>query len=336
MGGMLIDGRWQVRETGKPDRDGHFKRRDSTFRNWVTADGRAGPTGVEGFEAEPDRYHLYVSWACPWAHRTLILRALKGLESLIPVSVVHWKLGDEGWMFVKSDGATGDPVHHCNALFELYVRAQSDYTGNVTVPALWDKRRGTIVNNESADILRMFNEAFDAIGARPGDYYPSALREQIDRVNARVYDTVNNGVYKAGFARSQGAYEQAVTALFESLDWLEARLRDARFLVGNVLTEADVRLFTTLVRFDAVYHGHFKCNLRRLIDYPALWRYTRELLALPGVAPTVNLFHIKHHYYESHRAINPAGIVPLGPALDYGVPLVGAGIDQAIDPNQIA
>ena len=336
MGGLLIEGRWQAQDTGKPDRNGHFKRTESSFRNWVTADGSPGPTGTGGFSAEPDRYHLYVSWACPWAHRTLILRALKGLESLVPVSVVHWKLGDEGWTFVKLDGATGDRANHANALFELYVRACADYSGHVTVPVLWDTRRGTIVNNESADILRMFNHAFDAVGARPGDYYPPPLREQIDEINARVYDTVNNGVYKAGFARSQAAYEKAVLPLFETLDWLEARLRLTRFLAGEVLTEADVRLFTTLLRFDPVYHGHFKCNLRRLVDYPALWRYTRDLLALPGVAPTVNLFHIKHHYYGSHTAINPTGIVPLGPVIDYGMPLVGAGTDRAVDPNAVA
>ena len=330
MGGVLVEGRWQAQDVGKPDDSGHFKRVESSFRNWITPDGRSGPTGTDGFRAEADRYHLYVSWACPWAHRTLILRALKQLESLVPVSVVHWKMGDQGWTFLKSDGATGDPVNHCNALYELYVRARPDYSGHATVPVLWDKRRGTIVNNESADILRMFNSAFDGLGARPGDFYPAAKRKEIDDVNARVYDTVNNGVYKAGFARTQAAYEQAVVALFDTLDWLEVRLRHSPFLVGDAITEADVRLFTTLLRFDAVYHGHFKCNLRRLIDYSALWRYTRRLLAVPGVASTVNLFHIKHHYYGSHASINPSGVVPLGPDLDYGVPLSGARISPAI------
>jgi putative glutathione S-transferase len=318
--GSLVDGRWQTGEVGKAGAGGHFQRKDSAFRNWVTADGAAGPDGRAGFAAEPDRYHLYVSYACPWAHRALIMRALKGLESLIGVSVVHWKLSDQGWTFEAVDGATGDPVLGCEFLHGVYTRSAPDFTGSVTVPVLWDMRGSVIVNNESADIIRMFNGAFDGVGARGGDYYPAPLRAQIDEVNERVYDTVNNGVYKAGFAKSQAAYEKSVRPLFESLEWLEDRLAKSRFLVGDQLTEADIRLFTTLVRFDPVYHGHFKCNLKRIVDYPALWRFTCELMSMPEIGATVNTRHIKHHYYESHPSINPSGIVPVGPLLVYGSP----------------
>ena len=314
--GSLVEGRWQAGEVGKTATGGHFQRKDSSFRDWVTADGAAGPGQRAGFKAEAGRYHLYVSLACPWAHRTMILRTLKGLEALVPMSVVHWKMGEEGWTFVEGDGATGDRLFGSRFLHQVYTRSTPDYTGSVTVPVLWDTHESVIVNNESAEILRMFNTAFDGVGARPGDYYPAPLREEIDRINARVYETLNNGVYKAGFATSQDAYDHAVTPLFETLDALEQRLSRSRFLVGEQLTEADIRLFTTLVRFDPVYHGHFKCNLQRIVDYPGLWRFTRELASMPAVAQTVNLFHIKHHYYESHRGINPSGIVPAGPRHD--------------------
>ncbi len=318
--GLLVEGEWVDRWYDTASTGGRFLRGEAQFRNWITADGSPGPSGEGGFPAEAGRYHLYVSLACPWAHRTLIFRRLKGLEAMIGVSVVHWHMGDRGWSFERGPGTTGDTLYgHC-FLYELYRRAKPDYTGRVTVPVLWDRERETIVSNESSEIIRMFNAAFDGIGARPGDYYPEPLREEIDAVNARVYDTVNNGVYKSGFATSQEAYEEAVTALFESLDWLEARLAGRRYLLGPRLTEADWRLFPTLLRFDPVYFGHFKCNLRRLVEYPNLWGYTRELYQWPGVAETVNMMHIKHHYYGCHRTINPTGIVPLGPCIDFGLP----------------
>ena len=314
--GLLIDGRWhdQWYDTGKTG--GRFKRQDSRFRNWITPDGAPGPTGEGGFAAEPGRYHLYVSLACPWAHRTLIFRKLKGLEDAISLSVVHWLMRDEGWTFAEGPGVIADDVNGARVLHEVYTRAAPDYTGRVTVPVLWDKARGTIVSNESAEIIRMLNSAFDGVGAAPGDYCPSDLLGEIDAVNARVYDNVNNGVYKAGFATTQDAYEEAVRPLFETLDWLEERLTGRDFLVGDRLTEADWRLFTTLVRFDPVYVGHFKCNLRRIADYPALSAYLRRLYGMPGVAETVNFEHIKRHYYESHKTINPTGVVPLGPVMD--------------------
>ena len=314
--GLLIDGRWhdQWYDTGKTG--GRFKRQDSRFRNRITPDGAPGPTGEGGFAAEPGRYHLYVSLACPWAHRTLIFRKLKGLEDAISLSVVHWLMRDEGWTFAEGPGVIADDVNGARVLHEVYTRAAPDYTGRVTVPVLWDKARGTIVSNESAEIIRMLNSAFDGVGAAPGDYCPSDLLGEIDAVNARVYDNVNNGVYKAGFATTQDAYEEAVRPLFETLDWLEERLTGRDFLVGDRLTEADWRLFTTLVRFDPVYVGHFKCNLRRIADYPALSAYLRRLYGMPGVAETVNFEHIKRHYYESHKTINPTGVVPLGPVMD--------------------
>ncbi len=318
--GLLIEGEWVDRWYDTASTGGRFVRQDSRFRNWITADGAPGPTGEGGFAAEPGRYHLYVSLACPWAHRTLIFRRLKGLEEMIGLSVVHWHMGDRGWTFERGPGATGDSLYgHC-FLYELYRRAKPDYSGRVTVPVLWDRKRETIVNNESSEIIRMFNSAFDGLGAKPGDYYPEPLREEIDAVNARVYDTVNNGVYKSGFATGQEAYEEAVTALFDSLDWLEDRLSSRRYLLGPRVTEADWRLLTTLLRFDPVYHGHFKCNLRRLVDYPNLWGYTRELYQWPRVAGTVNMMHIKRHYYGCHRTINPTGIVPLGPLIDFAAP----------------
>ncbi len=327
--GLLIDGVWHEQETRAEA--GRFERAASVFRNWVTPDGRPGPTGSDGFAAAAGRYHLYVSLACPWAHRTLIMRALKGLEQIVPVSVTHWLIAEQGWSFMPGEGVIPDPLFNSRHLHELYTRADAHYSGPVTVPVLWDQHTQTIVNNESSEIIRMFAGAFDAMGAKAGDYYPKDLREEIDTVNARIYDTLNNGVYKAGFATTQQAYEEAVVPLFETLDWLEERLAQSRFLCGDRITEADIRLFTTLVRFDSVYHGHFKCNIRRLVDYKALWAYTRDIYQLPGVAPTVNFTHIKRHYYQSHKRINPTGIVPLGPALDFDAPADrGKNVDRLI------
>jgi glutathionyl-hydroquinone reductase len=321
--GMLVDGVWQDVWYDTASTGGRFERKASAFRNWVTPDGAAGPTGVGGFPAEGGRYHLYVSLACPWAHRTLIMRRLKGLESAVSLSVVHWLMRERGWTFTPGPCVTGDPINGAEALSQIYVAVDRHYTGRVTVPVLWDKARRTIVSNESAEIIRMLNNAFDGIGAAPGDYYPVPLRAEIDALNERIYREVNNGVYRAGFATTQAAYEEAVMTLFEALDWLEARLSASRFLLGDRLTEADIRLFTTLVRFDAVYHGHFKCNLRRIADYPALSRFTRDIYNLPSVAETVNFDHIKRHYYESHTTINPSGVVPLGPVIDFEVPARG-------------
>jgi len=324
--GLLIDGVWHDQGYDTAASGGRFQRKESAFRSWVTADGAPGPSGAGGFAAEPGRYRLYVSLACPWAHRALILRALKGLEDAIPVSVVHWLMGADGWSFEPGEGVVADPVLGARYLRELYVAADPHYTGRVTVPVLWDLQTGTVVSNESAEIIRMLNAAFDGVGAAPGDYYPEPLRAEIDRINARVYDTVNNGVYKAGFATSQEAYEEAVRPLFDSLDWLEDRLSQQRWLAGDRMTEADIRLFTTLVRFDPVYFGHFKCNIRRIADYPALLGFTREVYQTPGVAGTVDLGHIKRHYHQSHRGVNPTGIVPVGPEVDYAAPHGRAGM----------
>jgi glutathionyl-hydroquinone reductase len=315
--GLLVDGVWQDQWYDTTSTGGRFVRRESQFRNWVTADGRAGPTGRGGFRAEPGRYHLYVSLACPWAHRTLIMRAIKGLTDMVSVSVTHWRMLQNGWTFADGPGVVADPLHGAQFLYQVYLAAEPTYSGRVTVPVLWDRRTGTIVNNESAEIIRMLNSAFDGVGAEAGDYYPADLREEIDALNARIYDTVNNGVYKAGFATTQDAYEEAIGPLFETLDWLDERLSQRRYLCGGRITEADWRLFTTLVRFDPVYVGHFKCNLRRIVDYPHLWGYLRDLFQQPGVAATVDMRHIKGHYYESHRSINPTGIVPAGPAIDF-------------------
>lgn len=315
--GLLIDGEWRDQWYDTESSGGRFEREDARFRNWVTRDGRAGPTGAAGFEAEADRYHLYVSYACPWAHRTLIFRKLKKLEKLIPISVVHWYMGENGWTFADGEGVIKDPIHNAEFLYQVYQAAAPDYTGRVTVPVLWDRRNERIVSNESADIIRMMNSAFDDVGAAPGDYYPKALREEIDAINERVYHTVNNGVYKAGFATTQEAYEENVEPLFETLDWLDERLSKSRYLTGNRITEADWRLFTTMLRFDPVYFGHFKCNRKRLVDFPNLWPYVRDLYQYPGVADTVHLDHIKSHYYKSHESINPTGIVPVGPEIDY-------------------
>ena len=315
--GLLVDGKWQDKWYDTEENGGRFEREDAGFRNWITADGSAGPTGVGGFKAEPDLYHLYVSLACPWAHRTLIYRKLKGLEQIIPISVVNPYMGDNGWTFAEGEGVIPDPLIHADYAYELYIKAKPNYTGRVTVPILWDKKTNTIVSNESSEIIRMFNSAFDDVGALAGDFSPASLLPEIDDINAFVYTTINNGVYKAGFSTTQEAYEEAVIELFAALDTLEARLADKRYLTGSTITEADWRLFTTLVRFDAVYVGHFKCNLRRIIDYPNLWGYLRDLYQVPGIAETVNMEHIKQHYYTSHANINPTRIIPIGPAIDF-------------------
>ena len=295
-------------------------RESAGFRSWITPDGSPGPSGSGGFAAQAGRYHLYVSLACPWAHRTLITRRLKGLEALISLSVVHWRMLDDGWTFSEGPGVIPDPVFGARYLYEVYRGATPGFTGRVTVPVLFDKKTRTIVNNESAEIIRIMNCGFGELANRKVDLYPAAHRAQIDQFNARIYETLNNGVYRAGFATTQAAYEEAVLPLFETLDLLERHLAAHRHLCGDELTEADVRLFTTLVRFDAVYFGHFKCNRRRIVDYPNLWAYTRALYQRAGIGGTVNFQHIKGHYYESHRTINPTGIVPVGPDLDFALP----------------
>ena len=318
--GLLINGKWLNQGYDTKSNKGRFVRSEAQMRNWITPDGSAGPTGKAGFKAEPDRYHLYVSLACPWANRALIFRAIKGLEKLITVSIVHWHMAEHGWTFEAGEGVIADNVNHARYLYQIYTKANPTYSGRVTVPVLWDKKTETIVSNESSEIIRMFNSAFDGIGASPGDYYPESMRTEIDEINDRIYHTVNNGVYKAGFATTQEAYEEAVVPLFEKLGWLEHRLAHRRYLMGDDITEADWRLFTTLVRFDPVYFGHFKCNLRRLIDYPNLWNYTRDLYQRPGVAATINMKHIKRHYYVSHVSVNPTQVIPLGPDIDYDAP----------------
>ncbi|MEM6640458.1 MAG: glutathione S-transferase family protein [Pseudomonadota bacterium] len=318
--GLLQDGKWVDRWYDTKASGGRFERKASSFRNWITADGTPGPSGRGGFKAQKDRYHLYVSLACPWAHRTLIFRKLKGLEDMFPLSIVHWRMADRGWTFECGDGVAGDAIHNADFLHQVYTAADPTYSGRVTVPLIWDKQESTVVSNESSEIIRMMNSAFDQAGATPGDFYPEALRSEIDEVNARVYTTVNNGVYKSGFATTQSAYEEAVVPLFETLDWLETRLSGQRYLVGDRLTEADWRLFTTLIRFDPVYVGHFKCNRRRIVDYSALSGYLRDLYQTPGVPETVNMNHIKRHYYVSHGTINPTGVVPIGPEFDLDAP----------------
>ncbi|PMW97029.1 glutathione-dependent reductase [Pseudomonas sp. FW215-R2] len=316
--GLLVDGRWQDKwyESSK---DGAFQREQAQRRNWVTRNGEAGPSGEGGFAAEAGRYHLYVSLACPWAHRTLILRKLKGLESLIDVSVVSWLMLENGWTFDQNLGSTGDKLDHFDFMHQRYTADTADYTGRVTVPVLWDKKLKRIVSNESAEIIRMFNSAFDDLTGNDLDFYPAPLRGEIDALNERIYPAVNNGVYRAGFATSQNAYEEAFDDVFAELDHLEQLLGANRYLTGEYLTEADVRLFTTLIRFDAVYHGHFKCNLRRISDYPNLSNWLREMYQWPGVAETVDFQHIKNHYYGSHKTINPTGVVPKGPEQDFNV-----------------
>jgi putative glutathione S-transferase len=318
--GLLVDGQWQDKWYDTKSNDGAFKRESAQFRHWITADGSAGPTGQSGFTAEADRYHLYVSLACPWAHRTLIFRKLKQLESFISVSIVSPLMLEQGWSFKKDEGSSGDDLYGFDHLHQLYTRQLPDYTGRVTVPLLWDKQQQCIVNNESADIIRMLNNAFNDITGNHDDYYPAALQDDIDAVNDVVYPNINNGVYRCGFATRQSAYESAYADLFTALDTLESRLSTQRYLCGDEITEADWRLFTTLIRFDAVYHGHFKCNRQRLEDFPALSHYLRDLYQHPGVAETVNIDHIKRHYYYSHDTINPSRIVPVGPDIDFSTP----------------
>jgi putative glutathione S-transferase len=308
--GLLQQGKWVDKWYDTKNSDGEFRRQDSRFRSWLTANGEAGPNGEQGFKAEKGRYHLYVSLACPWAHRTLIFRELKGLQDYIDVTAVEPIMLENGWEL-------NDPLYGFNYTYQLYLKADPSYEGRVTVPILWDKQTQTIVSNESSEIIRMFNSAFNHLTGNHSDYYPQDLRNQIDSVNTRVYDTINNGVYLSGFATTQEAYEKAFTALFESLDWVEGILSKQRYLAGDQLTEADWRLFTTLIRFDAVYFGHFKTNRQQIADYPALSNYVRELYQVKGIAETVNFAHIKTHYYASHLTINPTGIIPVGPAQDF-------------------
>ncbi len=315
--GLLVKGEWHDQWYDTKSHNGEFVRSESQFRNWITRDGSAGPTGVSGFTAEAGRYHLYVSLACPWAHRTLIMRELKGLQDLISVDVVNPLMHEQGWTFAEGfTGSNGDNLYGSDFLHQIYTKADSEYTGRVTVPVLWDKKTETIVNNESAEIIRMLNTAFDHLGAKEGDYYPEVQRTEIDELNSWIYDQVNNGVYRAGFATSQQAYDQAVEQLFSALEKLEQRLSGQRFLLGQQLTEADIRLFTTLVRFDPVYVTHFKCDWKRLSDYPALSGYLRDIYQHSGVAETVDMQHIRSHYYQSHTTINPSGVISKGPEFD--------------------
>ena len=316
--GLLVEGVWQ--QDGDRTKGGHFVRPTTSFRNWVTPDGSPGPTGQAGFKAEPGRYHLYVSLSCPWAHRTVIFRKLKGLENVVSMSVVSPDMLKDGWTFNTDEGSSGDAVNGKSKLSEIYLAADPKYTGRVSVPVLWDKERKTIVNNESPEIIRMLNAAFDAFTNERADYYPQALRAQIDKINELVYPNVNNGVYRAGFATSQAAYEEAFRNLFDALDEIEQILSRQRYVAGNAVTEADWRLFCTLIRFDAVYYSHFKCNWRHIYEYPNLSHYVRDLYQVPGVAETVNLEQIKRHYYGSQRQVNPTGIVPVGPQLDFSAP----------------
>ena len=319
--GQLVDGVWHDTWYDTKKTGGKFVRTTTTFRNWITADGAPGPSGEGGFKAEPGRYHLYVSLACPWAHRTLIFRSLKGLDDMISVSVVHPDMLSDGWTFDSTyDGATGDTLYGLTFMRDIYLKADPSVSGRVTVPVLWDKKTETIVSNESAEIIRMLNSAFDHLTGNTDDYWPEAMRDEIEEVNARIYDTVNNGVYKSGFATTQAAYDEAVSALFDSLDWLEDRLSRTRYLMGDRVTEADWRLVTTLFRFDPVYHTHFKCNRAFLREYPNLWGYARELFQWPGIAETVNFDHIVRHYHYSHETINPHRIIPTNPVLNWDAP----------------
>lgn len=318
--GLLVDGTWHDKWYDTKKSGGAFEREAAQLRNWITKDGRAGPSGVEGFEAESGRYHLYVSLACPWAHRTLIFRKLKKLEAHIDVSIVSPDMMDQGWTFNQSEGSSGDALFSSDYMHQIYTRHKQDYSGRVTVPVLWDKKNACIVSNESSEIIRMFNSAFNDITGDSQDFFPENLRDQIEAINALVYENINNGVYRSGFATTQEAYEQAYTNLFSALDQIEALLNKRSYLVGDQITEADWRLFTTLIRFDAVYHGHFKCNRQRLEDFPAISNYVRELFQWPGVAETVDFHHIKRHYYFSHATINPTRVVPVGPDIDYSRP----------------
>lgn len=319
--GLLVDGKWQDNWYDTKKSGGKFERSAAQFRNWITADGSAGPSGEGGFKAESGRYHLYVSYACPWAHRTLIFRQIKGLADHIGISVVHPDMLDDGWTFdTNFPGATGDTLFGLPFARDIYTRADPKFSGRVTVPILWDKAQGTIVSNESSEIIRMLNSAFDQITGNTDDYWPELMRDDIEAVNARIYETFNNGVYKSGFATTQAAYEEAVHPLFDTLEWIEETLSKDRYLLGDTVTEADWRLFPTLVRFDSVYHLHFKCNRKRIVDYPNLWAYTRELFQWPGVAETVNLDHIVRHYHYSHDMINPHRIIPINPVLNFAAP----------------
>ena len=315
--GLLVDGKWHKDWYDTKSTDGKFKRKDSSFRNWITKDGAAGPSGKEGVKAEPNRYHLYVSLACPWAHRALIYRSLKGLTKLISVSVVNSYMGDDGWTFKPGVDVIQDNINNAEFLHQIYTKADSNYSGRVTVPILWDKKKNTIVNNESSEIIRMLNSAFNDVGANDLNFLPNNLVDEIDELNQFIHHNINNGVYRAGFATSQHAYDEAVTELFNALDVLEERLATKRYITGKQITEVDWRLFTTLIRFDAAYVGHFKCNIRRLMDYPNLWGYTRDLYQQPNIAETVSIANIKAHYYVSHKLINPTGIIPKGPELDF-------------------
>jgi len=328
--GLLVDGNWQDRWYDTESSGGRFERQASSFRSWITADGSPGPSGEGGFRAEPGRYHLYASYACPWAHRTLIYRSLKGLEEAIGVSFVHWFMGEDGWTFAADeDGIVGDRLSGREYLREVYTESDPQCTTRVTVPVLWDTERGTIVSNESSEIIRMLNGAFDGVGATPGDYYPEGAREEIDALNERIYETLNNGVYRSGFATSQEAYDDAVVSLFETLEWLEGILAERRFLTGDAPLEADWRLLPTLLRFDPVYHGHFKCNRRRLVDYANLWGYTRDLYQWPGIRESCNFAHARLHYHRSHESINPHRILPIGADIDFDAPHDRAGSPAA-------
>jgi len=316
--GLLVDGVWQ--DDVSRTKDGHFIRPTPRFRNWVTADGRAGPSGEAGFAAESGRYHLYVALSCPWAHRTIIYRKLKGLEDIISMSVVSPDMLKDGWTFNVNEGSTGDTINGKSKLSEIYLLTDPRYTGRVSVPVLWDKKRKTIVNNESPEIIRMLNSSFEALTNVRTDYYPEPLRGQIDKLNDLIYPNINNGVYRAGFATSQAAYEEAFRNVFDTLEEIEQILSQHRYLVGSTITEADWRLFCTLIRFDAVYYSHFKCNWRHIYEFPNLSNYVRDLYQVPGVSETVSIEQIKRHYYHSQRQVNPTGIVPVGPQLDFAAP----------------
>ena len=319
--GLLVDGVWHDTWYDTKSTGGKFERSQAKFRNWITADGSAGPSGSGGFKAEKGRYHMYVSDACPWAHRALIFRQIKDLSDHITISTVHPDMLSDGWSFEKDEyGATGDTLFDLPFARDIYTRADPAFSGRVTVPILWDKQQNTIVSNESSEIIRMFNIAFNDVTGNTGDLWPLHMHDDIEVVNARIYDTLNNGVYRCGFATTQAAYNEAVHPLFDTLDWIEERLGTKRYLLGDRLTEADWRLFTTLIRFDAVYHLHFKCNKKRIVDYPNLWAYTRELYQVEGVAETVNLNHIVRHYHYSHESINPNRIIPINPTLELMAP----------------
>lgn len=321
--GLLVEGKWHDQWYDTKATGGKFIRADSKFRNWITKDGSLSPNnpeGISGFKAEANRYHLYISHACPWAHRTMIFRKLKKLEEMISISVVDHYMGASGWTFKQNDGVIADPIHNAQFMHQIYTAADKQFSGRVTVPVLWDKKQNTIVSNESSEIIRMLNSAFDDIGAAEGDFYPTNLHHEIDAINDKIYHAINNGVYKCGFASTQEAYEEPYNALFAELDNVEAILSKKRYLIGNQITEADWRLFTTLIRFDAVYVGHFKCNKKRIADYPNMSNYLRELYQIRGIAETINMDHIKKHYYGSHETINPHLVVPLGPEIDFGAP----------------